>query len=79
MGRRALLQSAIGFAAGVAAIGMMAKAAEAMTLAVPRSAFPLALGEWIEQTQYWGDDEDWRHRRRWDDNEDDDDDDDDDN
>jgi hypothetical protein len=64
--RRTFLQSALGFAAGVAAIGMTAKAVDAMTLVVPRSAFPMPLGEWIEQAQYWGgDDEDWRQRQRW--------------
>jgi hypothetical protein len=62
-----------------AAIGMTAKAAEAMTLVAPRSAPPLPRGVWIEQAQYWGgDDEDWHHRRRWRSDEDDDGEDDDD-
>jgi hypothetical protein len=81
MGRRTFLQSVLGFgfAAGGVAICMMAKAAEAMTVVVPRSAFPLPLGELIEQAQFWGgDDEDWRHRHRWHDDEDDDDEDEDD-
>jgi hypothetical protein len=77
MDRRTILQSALGFAAGVATIGMMAKAAEAIeavTLAVPSSPFPMPRGEWIEQAQIWEDNgEDWRHRQRWHGDDDDDD------
>ena len=79
MDRRIFVLSALGFAGGVAVIGMTAKAAKAMTLVVPRSAPPLLLGEWVEQAQYWGGyDEDWHHRQRWHGDEDDDDEDDDD-
>ena len=72
MDRRTFVLSTLGFAAGVAAIGMTAKTAKAMTLVVPRSAPLLLLVEWIEQAPYWGgDDEDWPHRRRWHGDEDD--------
>ncbi|WP_174513108.1 hypothetical protein [Methylocella tundrae] len=81
MDRRTFFLSTLGFAAGVAAIGMTTKAAEAMMLVIPKSPPLLSPSEGIEQAQYWGgNNEDWRYRQRWrggdeDENEDDDDDD----